>query len=58
MKSSRYWKIRTVEGKETYGRSNYEVTVDSFKSVLCDLAKEVIPISREEYVKATGDDDD
>lgn len=56
MKSSQFWKIKTIDGRETYARTNYEVTQDAFKETFCDLVKEVIAITREEYIKATGED--
>ena len=56
MRSSQYWRIKTVEGNEMYARVNCEITQEAFKEIFCDLANEAVAVTREEYIKATGED--
>lgn len=56
MRSSQFWKIKTVDGKEMYARTNCKITLEAFKETFCDLVKEVVAVTREDYIKATGED--
>lgn len=56
MKSSQCWRIKTIDGNEIYAHINCEITQDTLKEILCDLVKEAVAITREEYIEATGED--
>lgn len=56
MRSSQFWMIKTVDGNVIYARTNYETSQETFKEALCDLVKEAVSITREQYIEATGED--
>lgn len=51
---SKYFVIKTVEGEKKFAKTDEEITAEEFIGIFIDIAKEVYPITEEEYKKCTG----
>lgn len=53
---SRYFVIKTHSGESRIAKADEEMTAQQFKGIFIDVAKEVYPITFEEFKSISGED--
>ena len=51
---SKYFVIKTLSNEKKFAKTSDEMTAEEFLGTFLDIAKEVYPITKEEYKACTG----